>query len=316
MKNRLIFRILGALASSLIILSVFMPFTSVSTANIWDMNNSTNMMYLPIMIITFGGIGFIFFSLNIKTEFAYASSGAIIFYTVVQFFQALYNENLNILGIGFYFLAIGGVVIGFMAFLCNMRVRQKKVEPVQNSEAVVTNPINMPVINTQTIDNVSPSLPVEQPVQVSVQPQIEPPRIAVDPQISEANTVSQSQPFEAPVYKPLNDINMTQQSTNQPIPEIVEQPVIHANDSNVQTGSGTFASNPQPIPNNVPQVSPTPLPNVQPAMNSTPVNNQESVTPNPVVREFEVPQGQPSFNSDNQASNQNMQGLDIFGNFN
>ena len=67
MKNRLVFRIIGALASALIIVSVFIPFISTTgfTQSLWEANKLINALYLPIMIIVFGSIGVLVFSTNI-----------------------------------------------------------------------------------------------------------------------------------------------------------------------------------------------------------------------------------------------------------
>ena len=85
MKSKLIFRILGALASALIIASVFIPFVSVTgySQSLWQANELVGTLYLPIMIIVFGAIGVIVFSINIKTELAYTSSGALLFFLII-----------------------------------------------------------------------------------------------------------------------------------------------------------------------------------------------------------------------------------------
>ena len=136
MKNNLIYRIIGAFSSALIVISVFMAFTNVTSTSLWDLYNDLDMMYMPIMIIIFGSIGVLFFSLNIKTEFAYATSGAMIFFSVMQLVQAITNNSVSSLGIGFYFVAIGGIMTGMMAFLCNIRHKVETISPVQNSTAV------------------------------------------------------------------------------------------------------------------------------------------------------------------------------------
>ena len=136
MKNNLIYRIIGAFSSSLIIISVFMAFTNITSTSLWDIYTDLDMVYMPIMIIAFGSIGVLFFSLNIKTEFAYATSGAMIFFSVMQLVQAITNNSVSTLGIGFYFVALGGLLTGIMAFLCNIKHKVETIAPVQNSTAV------------------------------------------------------------------------------------------------------------------------------------------------------------------------------------
>ena len=138
MNNKLIFRILGALASALIIVSVFVPFVSVTgySVSLWEDSITMNSIYLPIMIIIFGAIGVLFFSLNIKTEFAYMSTGAIAFFVVMQSISVIDQGKFNTLSIGYYFLIIGSLLTGIMAFLTNLKVntKEKKVEEINNDK--------------------------------------------------------------------------------------------------------------------------------------------------------------------------------------
>ena len=137
MKNRLVFRIFGALASALIIVSVFIPFVSVTgySQSLWNAN-SVNTIYLPIMIIVFGAIGVLAFAINIKTELAYASSGALLFYLVTQTIPVIEQNLFNTLSVGYYCLAVGTVLTGVMAFICNLRVKKKIVEDTKVEESV------------------------------------------------------------------------------------------------------------------------------------------------------------------------------------
>ncbi len=140
MKNRLVFRIIGALASALIIVSVFIPFISTTgfTQSLWEANKLINALYLPIMIIVFGSIGVLVFSTNIKTELAYATSGALLFYIITQIIPIIDEGQFSMLGVGFYCLAIGTILTGIMAFICNLRIKIKeKIEELKKEEVVV-----------------------------------------------------------------------------------------------------------------------------------------------------------------------------------
>ena len=153
MKNNIVFRIIGAFASSLIILSIFMAFTNIESISLWDIYNNSKMLYMPIMIIVFGCIGVIFFSLNIKTEFAYATSGAMIFFSVTQLVQAIINNTVSTLGLGFYFVAVGGIMVGLMAFLCNIKHNNKVLSnetmPNTNSNEIY----NSEIVNLKLENN-------------------------------------------------------------------------------------------------------------------------------------------------------------------
>jgi hypothetical protein len=337
MKNKLIFRVIGALFSSLIIISVFMPFTNVDSNSLWDSYRSLDMIYLPIMIIVFGSIGVIFFSLNIKTEFAYATSGAIIFFTVMQLVQAINYNTVDSLGLGFYFLAVGGVITGLMAFLSNLKGRSiQKVAAASEMPQMSTinvEPQSMDLMGNQTIAN--PTLQTSNIVESNISPVNEinndnakvptsvpeiqndninlsgPSEINVQQQNIGANNLSNVVP---PVQVPINNEPITDIS---PIPEITPQaseiqPSINYNNaqSNVSVNN---------VPNTNPQVNAETVQNVNPVLREfQQIGPQEQVrTSNSFVqRQNTVPA---NLNNPSQANvssdNSNMQGLDIFGNF-
>ena len=130
MKNRIIFRILGALSASLIIAAVFVPFISVNgySQSIWQSYSITKTLYLPIMIIVFGSIAVLVFSINKKIEFSYSSCGALLFFLVTQSITAINSNTFSSYSVGYYFLVIGTVLTALMAFLCGLKIKVKVVE--------------------------------------------------------------------------------------------------------------------------------------------------------------------------------------------
>ena len=369
MKNKLFFRVIGALFSSLIIISVFMPFTKLDTQSLWDMYRSYDMIYLPIMIIVFGSIGVLFFSLNVKTEFAYATSGAIIFFTVMQLVQAINYGTLNDLGLGFYFLAVGGVVTGLMAFLSNLKGKSVKVESLNQMPEM--NVINVPVQNVtpQQIDtlnnnlgqvpdmqiNMDSNVPVnmqnavEQPIE-SIKPVelLEPVQpvnpVSTIPEItSQSNMELQNNNVQInPIGVQSNDVNMNSQVS------LIQQPTLSNNINNnpmpqVEVPIQNNISNQTPIPEidntnnsfNAPNVTMNSVqPEVVMSQHQNPVLRQFTQQQNPVVDQFVGPQQNSTVGQVTQSvmqnntipnstvespqttnSNSNMQGLDIFGNF-
>lgn len=154
--KKIIFRIFGALASAMIIVSVFVPFVSVNgnSASLWESFSITNSLYLPIMIIIFGVIGVIFFSLNVKTEFAYMSTGAISFFVVMRTIDIINQGAFNKLSYGYYFLAIGAILTGIMAFLTNLKTKvreEKTISVQQNGEPSMLDQIDK-LYNNQEIN--------------------------------------------------------------------------------------------------------------------------------------------------------------------
>ena len=137
MNNKLIFRTLGALASALIIVSVFIPFINTSGQSLWEAYKISNTLYLPIMIISFGGVGLFFFSINVKTEFAYSTSGAIIFFIVSQTITFINKNQIGTLGVGYYCLATGAVLTALMAFICNIKSKKSmKLKSIKSDNEI------------------------------------------------------------------------------------------------------------------------------------------------------------------------------------
>ena len=314
MKNKLIFRILGALASALIIVSVFIPFVSVLgyTQSLWEAYKASEALYLPIMIIVFGGIGVLFFSINIKTEFAYSTSGALLFYTITETVSFVNQDMLDSLGVGYYCLVIGTILTAIMAFLCNLRT--KKVETSSesikaNEEISMLNQIdklydeqntNNFDQNINSLDNVIQPLPIAN-IQPVMQPQETQP--IMQPQI-----VEQAQPLSN--LGSIENNSVEQQSTSIPEPTdeinvIAESQVVQENQSTVEPVTPQVVEQAQPL-SNIGNVEVN-QPSVQSVSISQMVNSENNVPmSNPVVAEFEVPtdnvveQTQPFFTAEPQ----------------
>lgn len=175
MNKKFMYRILGALSSALIIVSVFVPFVKVTgfSQSLWQ-EFSDGSIYLPILIILFGLIGVIFFALNFKTEFAYATTGGIIFYVIMRTIDVINQNVFNTLSVGYYFMLIGAILTAIITFLSNkeskgnidnLEMAEAKV-PVDNlfqpqmpiNNGVINNPI--PDMNQQNVQNMSFDNPI------------------------------------------------------------------------------------------------------------------------------------------------------------
>lgn len=271
MNKKLIFRILGAISCSLIIIAVFVPFVSIYgfSQNLWETYKAIDTMYLPIMIIVFGVIGVLFFSLNIKTEFAYMSAGAILFFVITQTGEAINSDTFNTLSIGYYFLIIGSILSGIMAFLCNLKP-SKKSQPISIQETNNT-PSMLEQVDKLYNDQVQEIQPI-QPIDTIVQPL----------------TVEEINPVPIQTLEPVNSVQT--QSFNQPISPVNnvqnEQPIIEPlkmenNQVTVQT-----TQEPQNIVQPL-QVNQSANANVQKPVNPVVQQfNQPTPSVNPVVNEF------------------------------
>lgn len=320
MKNKLMFRILGALASALIIASVFIPFVSVSgyTQSLWETYKSTD-IYLPIMIIVFGAIGVLSFSINIKTEFAYSTSGALLFYTITQTISVVNQDMLSSLGVGYYCLVVGAILTGIMAFLCNLRTKKaiEIKEPIkQNEEISMLNQIDKLYdeqnINTleqsnNSLDNIIQPLPITN-IQPVIQPQETQPQIVEQVQpLSNLGNIENNSVEQQSVTNPetIDVVNSTQQpqlNQQNQSPAPVSQEVAPSAPQIVEQPQPTVA---QPLSNignvetNTANLQPVSIPQMVNSENNVPISN-------PVVAEFEVPtdnvleQPQPFFASTSQ----------------
>ncbi len=321
MNKKLIFRIIGALASSLIVVSVFVPFISVEgfSQSIWEANEVLNALYLPIMIIAFGILGIIFFALNVKTEFAYMSSGAILFFTIMRTVDIVNQNAFDTLGIGYYFLAIGSILVGIMAFLCNLgskktsdessliennsntsmlnQVEQLYNEPQQSQENIQPiQPVNNlvePIVSTSIPDNIDMNLGVQQ----SVNQDVAIPESKIQQPINEYNQYSQ-------VVPEINNssINSNVPPLNSMVPPIQSNinPVVQEFTDSISEGVNTVVQQPGPVldQNNLIDSNTT-----QPPVS----------TPNPVVQEFINSSSNVPLDSQNISGSDSHNGTDIFG---
>ena len=284
MNKKLIFRIIGALASAMIIVSVFIPFINAAgnTTSLWEIFKVTNSIYLPIMIITFGAIGILFFSLNIKTEFAYMSAGALTFFLVVYTIDIINQNGFNMLSIGYYFLLVGTFLIGLMAFFCNLKIKQeleKKEEITTSTQSPILDQIDklygeQPIQNNE-ITPIQPILPEVQTINVPT-PLSE--QVVVNP----IPVMEQQQPIQ---LQKSEVISLEQQLP--PVPD-APNPVVQ------QFSVGAQPDAPNPV---VQQFSVGAQPNVL-----NPVAQQNSLeqqlppvpdAPNPVVQQFESSSSNP-----------------------
>ena len=148
MSNKLIFRILGALSSAVVIVSLFVPFSILQTEGLWDIYSNQGMLYIPIMLLSFAIFSVISFSLNIKSEFAYISFGACLFYIILKIIRMNVDGSFGSISLGFYLFVLGTFFTGVMAFLCNLgknRLQHSNVDikdEAKTSELSLSNSLN------------------------------------------------------------------------------------------------------------------------------------------------------------------------------
>ena len=214
MDKKLIYRIIGAVASALIIVAVFVPFVNVYgyTSNLWKIYELAKSLYLPIMIIVFGIIGIVFFALNIKTEFAYMSTGAITFFVVMETINAINNDSFKSLSIGYYCLVVAAILTGVMAFLVNTKSKTSDVA-VTHSESENNNMLEN--INQLYDSQIQPVEPVQDIAIPEPQPAVNP---------VQDFAIPEQQPTVNPVVQDFNNPRPVQENdANQPGMDIFGQ---------------------------------------------------------------------------------------------
>ena len=296
MNKNMIFRILGVLASALIIAAVFVPFVSVVgySQSLWEGYKITEALYLPIMIIVFGAIGVIFFSLNVKTEFAYMSTGAIAFFLVMNTIDVVEDGTFSTLSIGYYFLVVGAIVVGLMAFLINLKPKNSNND-VTNNEVKESSVLEqMDKLYSDPVPEVKPIQPINDIVK-PVQPIVNPVPTVQEPVIEQS--IVNPTPVVNPVTPMVSEPAMHQSMVN---PIVNEQSMKSTLDQGPIVKPVTpMVSEPvvaEPVVNQVPVARPNPVvqefsqpinPTAQEFSRPMPVNPNPSLTrPNPVVQQF------------------------------
>ena len=305
MKNKLVFRMIGAISSAMIIVSLFIPFVSVSgfTQTLWDSYELAKSLYLPIMIIVFGAIGIFVFSTNIKVEFAYSTSGAILFYVISESIGFINQDMMKGLSVGYYTLIAGAFLTGLMAFICNLKTKHKEVtvkveEPQHNSIIESIDKLYGEDNNLSTPELVNP-MPVEMIEQV--QPTIIEP-VASKPlsELVNQQPAEQSQPsVEVQPVEPVQALGPIEAATIDPLVAPIEDPipVIHSSENEVKEETvaiPTITQVEQPVteqPIAQPMTNPVVSEFAQPQAVSIPaINPVGTPAVNPVVSEFTQPQ--------------------------
>lgn len=292
MNKKLIFRILGSVAAAMIVVSVFLPFISRSgySSSLWENYKSIDSLYLPIMLIVFGVIALVPFLINKKTEFAYMSTGAVLFFVIMTTIDISNQKMFNYLSIGYYLLFIGAILTGVMAFLTNVSFRNKKVIPetttASSSEPSVLEQIDRLYKSPQDIESVQ--------------------QMTYDPAVAPVSNVNSIENLNNTQSSNLSDLS-TNASLNsvESIPEIVPlgasevkpavNPVLEQF-SNLSTESKPTVApgNSVEVPNvaEIQNISPTLVEQTNPVSSGFPQSPKQepvNLNTNPVLSQFSAP---------------------------
>ncbi len=328
MTKRNLLRITGVIFSLLIIASVFLPYNSVNNNPLFSPKNSGELI-LSIVIILFGVVSIILYALNFYIEFPISTSGAVLFFVVIEAVYAIGNKTFSEFSTGYYLLALGAILLFINTIIMILSSKSSKKEEITvtqpevntvtesinniyeggtinevtiktlNNQAVVepVQPIVEPVQSVQpVVEPVQPVQPVVEPVQ-SVQPIVEPVQ-PVQPIVEPVQSVQPIVEPVQPVVEPVQSVEPVQQL--QPIQEL--QPIVETQNTTVAQGQMPeiqFEQMPEykepikPIYDEPKEIKPED----NPALKSLLEPEQPQVAPaqpvNPVVQQFDQPQVAP-----------------------
>lgn len=321
MNNKLTYRIIGAVASSMIIVSIFIPFFKLYgyTQSIWE-SYSGNFIFLPILIMIFGVIGVLVFSLNKKIEFAYATSGAMIFYSVMRTVEMINQGIFGNLSLGYYFLVIGSILTGVMTFLCNINPKENidnidmvqtkinmdnMMQPIQQVENnnIDFNPGLTPLMGNLNINNMqvenSNVFPTTQNLpemdlinQNVINNQIQP---VQNPIITEIpNQLNLQQPYNQSIGDSINDMQQFNTLSELQYNQQNNQQNLN-NIETLESANQVQTNNNNQILNSIPAIEPINVPTV-PIFENPPIEEQPFVNNNDNNNDYSMPVNQQNFN--------------------
>lgn len=326
MIDKLFMRVLGAISSALIIVSVFVPFSTIVDTGLFELYDNLDMIYVPITIIVFGAIGVLAFSINIKTEFAYTTVGAISFFLIMQTMEVLNNGvGLSKFSLGYYFLLIGDLLTLIFTFLSNLK-RKKSVSPVimEDNSSIPASNQNI-YSNLQGVNQV-PQMPninnMQQPqgLNMAVNNQMQVPNLGINNQI---------QP-QVPINQNINPINLDQTpglnsnlTNTKQINQVSQEPINNLNPNPIglepipelNVNLTSLNSNIPPIaPVIQPQNETVDMPKMNPVLAEFTNNNIQQVQNNKSTSTNTFLNNQVNqTNTNNQSNSTAPSSLDIFG---
>lgn len=112
-------KILGALSNALILVSIFTPFINYESAStsLWDVYKLMNNEYIIYIIIVCCILSVLLFAIGKYTEVSFFTAGMVMFFILREIIDIVKDNSFSILGIGFYLLIIGELLLLIMTFI-------------------------------------------------------------------------------------------------------------------------------------------------------------------------------------------------------
>ncbi len=218
LKNNLN-KIIGAVSSVLIIISVFIPYiqTSEYSDSIWS-EYVTSAIQIPILLIAFGAFSLVLFLINKKIELAYISTGGVLFFLVMRTVQFVQENAFINVSVGYYLLCIGALFTTIMAFMINRSSNKNtsEVEYYDEDEFKYSNDRKIPQYQTNESISELPKQDLNSLVSEIPEPTLNTPTIV------EEQNIDNSMPTQN------QEIIFEQEQPVQPIPVLEQTPVMEA----------------------------------------------------------------------------------------
>ena len=330
MKKNFLQRILGVIFSLVLLVGVFMPYTNGNNLSLINAA-SFNEKVLAVVLIIFGIVTALLYILNKYTEFALSTSGAVLFFTIIEAVYAVNNNALNQFGIGYYMLLASSLLLIILTIFVVLgkkkNVKEEKVEPtVTVSQEIdnLYNDQNVQMNTTPTVEEIKPLEPVTVATEVTItdaQPQMtmETLKPIEEPTYNSVPTQEtpeiQFEPIEEKIepIKPIYEETKTD-TVNPVVNEFMEQPVQQQVVTPVEPVFNQGIVTQEPTLNPIDQgvVTPTTTPNTNPVL------DEFKPASNPVLDQFDVPTSflsSPAQPTQKTETNQEPSiGMDIFNN--
>lgn len=112
-------KMLGALSNALIIVSMFVPFISYKGTNtsLWDVYKIMNNEYIIYIVIACSILSILLFAIGKCVKLSFFTAGMVMFFILREIIDIVKDNSINMLGIGFYLIIIGELLLIVMTFI-------------------------------------------------------------------------------------------------------------------------------------------------------------------------------------------------------
>lgn len=237
MNKNMIFKILGIVGGLLIVISLFLPYVSVTgfSQSLWKTYMENKQIYLAIIIMVFGVLPIVLYLINRKIEFSFMSVGAIGFFVIIQLIDALSGEAFDSLSFGFYSLLIGTILIAVSTFVLD---RNSKINVLSEQINLASNDISNP-LERSGMDAI-----INEPVSSQEMKDEVLPENIQNIVSTEDNQLVESLGEEIPDYQQENGVNPV-------ISEFMPSNDINKQDLSINNGNNQISENVSSIPESV-----------------------------------------------------------------